>query len=58
MKNLMIKNNWFLRDSLLEYTYKKGVACRVDSVHFFVRTVIETYNSESDEIARLLLLMQ
>ena len=45
----------FLRDSLLEYTCEKGVACRVDSVHFFVRTVIETYNSESDEIARLLL---
>ena len=41
--------------SLLEYICKKGVACRVDSVHFFVRTVIETYNSESDEIARLLL---
>ena len=40
---------------LLEYTCEKGVACRVDSVHFFVRTVIETYNSESDEIARLLL---
>lgn len=40
---------------MLEYTCEKGVACRVDSVHFFVRTVIETYNSESDEIARLLL---
>ena len=52
------KNNWFLRDSLLEYTREKGVACRVDSVHFFVKTVIETYNSESDEIARLLLWMQ
>ena len=58
MENLMIKNNWFLRDSLLEYTCEKGVACRVDSVHFFVRTVIETYNSESDEIARLLLFTQ
>lgn len=30
----------------------------MDSVHFFVRTVIETYNSESDEIARLLLFTQ
>ena len=29
-----------------------------DSVHFFVKTVIETYNLESDEIARLLLWMQ
>ena len=30
----------------------------MDLVHFFVRTVIETYNSESDETARLLLCMQ
>ncbi len=28
------------------------------AVHFFVKTVIETYNSESDEIARLLLFTQ